>query len=73
MTADELRSRHDAVVVAIGSRVHRDLEVPGRDLDGVHFAMDYLYQRNRHVAALEGRPTRRARAADRRRRASTWS
>jgi glutamate synthase (NADPH/NADH) small chain len=58
VTAEELRSRHDAVVVAIGSRVHRDLEVPGRQLEGVHFAMDYLYQRNRHVAALEGRPTR---------------
>ena len=31
---------------------------PGRELDGVHFAMDYLYQRNRHVARLEGRPAR---------------
>jgi len=54
----ELRERHDAVVVAIGSRVHRDLETPGRDLAGVHFAMDYLYQQNRQVAALEGRPAR---------------
>jgi glutamate synthase (NADPH/NADH) small chain len=52
----ELRERHDAVVVAIGSRVHRDLDVPGRELAGVHFAMEYLYQRNRHVARLEGRP-----------------
>jgi glutamate synthase (NADPH/NADH) small chain len=51
----ELRERHDAVVVAIGSRVHRDLDVPGHDLDGVHFAMEYLYQRNRHVAREEGR------------------
>jgi glutamate synthase (NADPH/NADH) small chain len=50
----ELRERHDAVVVAIGSRVHRDLEVPGRDLTGVHFAMEYLYQRNRFVAREEG-------------------
>jgi glutamate synthase (NADPH/NADH) small chain len=38
--------------------VSRDLEVPGRELGGVHFAMDYLYQRNRWVAAQEGRPTR---------------
>ena len=45
---------HDAVVVAIGSRVHRDLDVPGRELAGVHFAMDYLYQRNRAVAAHGG-------------------
>ncbi|HKG16977.1 MAG TPA: glutamate synthase subunit beta [Solirubrobacteraceae bacterium] len=58
VTAAELRERFDAVVLAIGSRVHRDLEVPGRELDGVHFAMDYLYQRNRHVARLEGRPSR---------------
>jgi glutamate synthase (NADPH) small chain len=58
VSADELRARHDALVIAIGSRVHRDLEVPGRELDGVHYAMDYLYIRNRHVARLEGRPSR---------------
>ena len=54
--AGELRGNHDAVVVAIGSRMHRDLDVPGRDLAGVHLAMDYLYQRNRAVAAMEGAP-----------------
>src|SRR5262249_7212368 len=47
---EELRSRYDAVVIATGARVPRDLPVPGRELDGVHFAMDYLYQRNRWVA-----------------------
>jgi glutamate synthase (NADPH/NADH) small chain len=46
----ELRDSFDAVVLATGSRVPRDLPVPGRELDGVHFAMDYLYQRNRWVA-----------------------
>jgi glutamate synthase (NADPH) small chain len=46
----ELRERYDAVVLATGSRVPRDLPVPGRELDGVHFAMDYLYQRNRWAA-----------------------
>jgi glutamate synthase (NADPH/NADH) small chain len=46
----QLREEHDAVVVATGSRVPRDLPVPGRELAGVHFAMDYLYQRNRFVA-----------------------
>jgi glutamate synthase (NADPH/NADH) small chain len=40
----------DAVVIATGSRVPRDLPVPGRSLGGVHFAMEYLYQRNRDVA-----------------------
>jgi glutamate synthase (NADPH) small chain len=58
VTTEQLRAQHDAVVVAIGSRVHRDLEAPGRELGGVHFAMDYLYQRNRYVAASEGRPAR---------------
>jgi glutamate synthase (NADPH/NADH) small chain len=53
-----LREEYDAVVLATGSRVHRDLEVAGRELRGIHFAMDYLYQRNRHVAKLEGRPHR---------------
>ena len=48
--AEELRERFDAIVVATGSRVPRDLPVPGRELKGVHFAMDYLYQRNRWVA-----------------------
>ena len=56
VSAEELRSRHDALVVAIGSRVERDFEAPGRELTGVHFAMDYLYQRNRWVARSEGRP-----------------
>jgi glutamate synthase (NADPH) small chain len=46
----DLRNRHDAVVLATGARVPRDLPVPGRELDGVHFAMDYLYDRARAVA-----------------------
>ncbi|MBV8064069.1 MAG: glutamate synthase subunit beta [Actinobacteria bacterium] len=40
----------DATVLATGSRIPRDLPVPGRELGGVHFAMEYLYGRNRHVA-----------------------
>jgi glutamate synthase (NADPH/NADH) small chain len=43
----ELRADHDAVVVATGSRVPRDLRVPGRELAGVHFAMEYLAERQR--------------------------
>ena len=58
ISADELRERHDAVVMAIGSRVERDIEIPGRELDGVHFAMEYLYQRNRFVAREHGNPSR---------------
>ena len=62
--ADELRSAHDAVVIAIGARVPRDLPVPGRDLDGVHFALEYLYQRNRFVAGASA-PERPISAAGR--------
>ncbi|HUH01345.1 MAG TPA: glutamate synthase subunit beta [Kofleriaceae bacterium] len=52
----ELRQRHDAVLIAIGAGTPRDLQVPGRELDGVHFAMDYLPQQNRLNAGdtLEG-------------------
>jgi glutamate synthase (NADPH/NADH) small chain len=50
ITADELRSSFDAIVLAIGSRKPRDLEVPGRELPGVHYAMDFLTQQNRRVA-----------------------
>jgi glutamate synthase (NADPH) small chain len=55
VSEEELRSEYDAVVLAIGSRVERDAEIPGRELEGVHFAMEYLYQRNRAVARMEGR------------------
>ena len=47
---DELRSRYDAVVIATGSTLARDLPIPGRDLDGVHFAMEYLVESNKAVA-----------------------
>jgi glutamate synthase (NADPH) small chain len=50
ITAAEQLADFDAVVLAIGSRVPRDLPVPGRKLPGVHFAMDYLSARNRDVA-----------------------
>ncbi|HET8796027.1 MAG TPA: glutamate synthase subunit beta [Arthrobacter sp.] len=46
----QLRRRYDAVVIATGATVPRDLPIPGRDLNGVHFAMDYLIQSNRVVA-----------------------
>jgi glutamate synthase (NADPH/NADH) small chain len=46
----DLRSRYDAVVIATGSTIPRDLAIPGRDLDGVHFAMEYLVESNKAVA-----------------------
>jgi glutamate synthase (NADPH/NADH) small chain len=50
ITGAELRTRFDAVVLAMGAGQPRDLPVPGRELDGVHFAMEYLPQQNRRVA-----------------------
>lgn len=47
---EQLRRRYDAVVIATGATVPRDLPIPGRELEGVHFAMDYLVQANRVVA-----------------------
>ncbi|WP_134738848.1 glutamate synthase subunit beta [Nocardioides sp. 503] len=47
LTGDSLRERYDAVVLAMGSTVARDLPVPGRELGGIHQAMDFLPQANR--------------------------
>jgi glutamate synthase (NADPH/NADH) small chain len=47
---DELRASYDAVVLCGGAMRPRDLEVPGRSLRGVHFAMEFLTQQNRRVA-----------------------
>jgi glutamate synthase (NADPH/NADH) small chain len=57
MSAEELLREHDAVCLAGGSRVPRDLDVEGRGLDGIHFAMDYLTQANMRVSG-EGSPER---------------
>jgi len=53
-SVEELKSDFDAIILATGSRVPRDLPVPGRELDGVHFAMEFLYERNRRVAREQG-------------------
>ncbi len=50
VSAAELSAKHDAVVLAGGAEKPRDLNVPGRDLAGVHFAMDFLPQQNRRVS-----------------------
>ena len=48
--AKKLLADYDAVVLAGGAEQPRDLPVPGRDLDGIHFAMDFLPLQNRRVA-----------------------
>ncbi len=50
LTWEDLRTRFDAVLVATGATVPRELPLPGRELDGVHVAMDYLHQSNAVVA-----------------------
>jgi len=50
---DELVKTHDAVLLCGGAELPRDLPVPGRDLEGVHFAMEFLPQQNLAVAGHE--------------------
>ena len=54
--ARELLAQYDAIVLAGGAEKPRDLPVPGRELEGVHYAMDFLPQQNRLVAgdAVDG-------------------
>ncbi|MEN9630711.1 MAG: hypothetical protein RJA10_3939, partial [Pseudomonadota bacterium] len=50
ISAEQLKQDFDAVLLTGGSEQSRDLPVPGRDLDGVHFAMEFLPQQNKVVA-----------------------
>ncbi len=50
VSAKQLQSDFDAVLLSGGSEISRDLPVPGRELDGVHFAMEFLPQQNKVVA-----------------------
>lgn len=48
--ADALKQEYNAVALAIGSTIPRDLPIPGRDAKGIHFAMDFLTQNNKRLA-----------------------
>jgi glutamate synthase (NADPH/NADH) small chain len=50
VSADDLLKEYDAVILSGGAEYPRDLPVPGRELDGVHFAMDFLTPQNKTVA-----------------------
>ena len=50
LSADYLHRKYDAVLLAMGAGTPRDLPVAGRELDGIHFAMEYLVLSNRYVA-----------------------
>lgn len=55
ISARYLRRSFDAIVLTMGAGEPRDLPVPGRNLAGVHFAMDFLTRNNRHVAQEVGK------------------
>ena len=54
VTREELKQDFDAVLLACGSRQARDLQIPGRELSGIHFAVEYLERATRQV--LDGTP-----------------
>jgi glutamate synthase (NADPH/NADH) small chain len=54
LAPDRLLSEFDAVVLSGGSEVPRDLPIPGRDLEGVHYAMEFLPLQNKRVAGDKG-------------------
>ncbi|MBL8326449.1 MAG: glutamate synthase subunit beta [Rubrivivax sp.] len=58
--ADQVKAEFDAVLLTGGAESSRDLPVPGRDLDGVHFAMEFLPQQNKVVAGDKVKPQIRA-------------
>jgi glutamate synthase (NADPH) small chain len=53
MAGDELRAKFDAILLAGGAENPRDLPVPGRELKGIHFAMEFLPQQNKRCAGDE--------------------
>jgi len=53
IAADELVRNNDAVILAGGSTIPRNLNIPGRELKGIHFAMDFLKQQNKRVAGVK--------------------
>lgn len=57
MTAEDLRRRHDAIVLAVGATQWRDLPIDGRDFDGIHQAMEYLPVANRVTQGDLDRPS----------------
>jgi glutamate synthase (NADPH/NADH) small chain len=50
VSMDMLLADYDAVVLSGGAEAPRDLPIPGREMDGIHFAMDFLTQQNKRVA-----------------------
>jgi glutamate synthase (NADPH/NADH) small chain len=66
LTMEQLREQFDAVCLAGGAQQARDLPVPGRELAGVHLAMEYLTQQNRETEGDPLDPAQRIHAAGKR-------
>jgi glutamate synthase (NADPH/NADH) small chain len=49
ISANYLKKNYDAILVATGAGIPRDLSIPGRELNGIHFAMDYLSRSNMYI------------------------
>jgi len=64
MSTDQLLKEFDAVAVTIGARKPRDISIEGRQLNGIHFAVDYLTQQNKAVAGERISPSERILATD---------
>ena len=64
ISVEEINKEFDAIVLCGGSTMPRNLNIPGRDLEGIHFAMDFLEQNNKRVAGDDIDPTQAILATD---------
>lgn len=53
ITASDLLTTYDSIILAMGSEMPRDLSIPGRELKGIHYAMDFLTRSNRLVDGIK--------------------
>jgi glutamate synthase (NADPH/NADH) small chain len=65
-TVEDLRAEFDAILLTVGALQGHDLPIPGRDLGGIHLAIDYLTQQNRRAAGREIDPSSAIQARDKR-------
>lgn len=54
ITADQMKSDFDAVVLCVGATQPRDLKIHGRSIEGIHFAMDFLHGSTKHLLSNDG-------------------
>ena len=56
ISAEEIEDRYDATVICVGATKPRDLKIPGRSLNGIHFAMDFLRGSTSYLLSQHGEP-----------------